>query len=95
MSTSGGDGSRGVGGGGQLVYPTLTTMNYTSWCIRVQAIMEDQGVWEVVEPPEGTSGEKQTEAAASKDKKARSHLLQCLPDDFLMQVTTKKIGKEF
>ncbi|XP_066354828.1 uncharacterized protein [Miscanthus floridulus] len=94
MSTSGGDGSRGVGGGGQQVYPTLTATNYTSWCIRVQEIMEDQGVWEVVEPPEGTSVEKQTEVVASKDKKARSHLLQCLPDDLLMQVAKKKSGKE-
>jgi hypothetical protein len=29
-----------------------------------------------------------------KDKKARAHLLQCLPDDLLMQVTVKKTGKE-
>ena len=51
-------------------------------------------MWEVVELPEGTLGEKQTAVAVSKDKKARSHLLQCLPDDLLMQVAKKKSGKE-
>jgi hypothetical protein len=47
--------------------------------------MEEQGVWEVVEPPEGVS------SAQSED---RAHLLQCLPDDLLMQVAKKKMGKE-
>jgi len=55
--------------------------------------MEDQGVWEVVEPPEGTST-AQTADQSSKDKKVRAHLLQCLPDDLLMQVAKKKTGKE-
>ena len=56
--------------------------------------MEDQGWWEVVELPEGTLAEKQSETVAGKDRKLRSHLLQCLPDDLLMQVATKKSGKE-
>jgi hypothetical protein len=37
--------------------------------------MEDQGVWEVVEPPVRTSEQGQTAAAAAKDKKVRAHLL--------------------
>ena len=45
----------GVSGGGQYAYPPLTVTNYTSWSIGVQAIMEDQGIWDVVEPLEGTS----------------------------------------
>ena len=46
-----GDRSGGAGGGGdRITYPSLTTINYTSWSIRVQAIMEDQGVWEIMEP---------------------------------------------
>jgi hypothetical protein len=58
--------------------------------------MEDQGVWEVVEP----AGESSDQGAAvvvarkAKDTKAWVHLLQCLPDDLLMQVSMKKIGKE-
>jgi len=90
--------SGGAGDGGRVVYPLLTATNYVSWSIRVQAIMEDQGVWEVVEPPEGepatarTTAEK--EKATAKDKKVKAHLLQCLPDDLLMQVAKKKTGKE-
>jgi len=76
MSTSGGsDGGRGDGSRGHhQVFPTLMATNFISWSIGVQAIMEEQGWWEVVEPPEGTSADRQTEAAASKDKKVRAHL---------------------
>jgi len=38
--------------------------------------MEDQGVWEVMEPSEGTSQLGPTEAAVkAKEKKAKAHLL--------------------
>jgi len=80
-------------GGERFQYPSLTATNYTSWSIRVQAIMEDQGVWEIMEP----SGERDAMAVAAaraKDRKAKAHLLQCLPDDLLMQVAGKKTGKE-
>ena len=52
------DRSGGAGGGGsgdRITYPALTATNYTSWNIRVQAIMEDQGVWEIMEPSEELS----------------------------------------
>jgi len=95
MSLTVADGGRGSGDGGhRQVFPTLTTTNYTSWSIRVQAIMEEQGWGEVVEPPEGSSAVKQTEAVAGKDKKVRAHLFQCLSDELLMQVAKKKTGKE-
>ena len=42
--------SGGGSGGGQITYPTLMATNYTSWSIRVQAIIEDQCVWEIMEP---------------------------------------------
>ncbi|CAD6246112.1 unnamed protein product [Miscanthus lutarioriparius] len=92
-----GDRSGGAGGGGDwITYPSLTATNYTSWSIRIQAIMEDQGVWEIMEPS-GESLEQGATAAAAvkaKDKKARAHLLQCLPDDLLMPVAANKTGKE-
>ncbi|XP_047326574.1 uncharacterized protein LOC124930265 [Impatiens glandulifera] len=69
-------------------YPQLTHTNYISWVIRVQAMMEDQGVWEAVESVEGTKIDVRL------DKKARSHLLQALPEDLLMQVANKKTAKE-
>jgi len=57
--------------------------------------MEDQGVWEVVEPSgEAPTGATALAAAKAKDIKAKAHLLQCLPDDLLMQVADKKTGKE-
>jgi hypothetical protein len=40
-------------GGGMVQYPQLTATNYTSWLIRVQAMMEDQGVWEAIVPAGG------------------------------------------
>ena len=93
--SDGGDGARG-GGEARQVYPTLMSSNYTSWCIQVQAIMEDREEWEVVEPdPEAaapTAAEKVKLDA--KDRKVKAHLLQCIPDDILMQVAKKKSGKE-
>jgi hypothetical protein len=68
----------GSGGGGDRIhYPALTATNYTSWSIRVQAIMEDQGVWEIMEPSGETSGRDATAVAAAqaKDRKAKAHLL--------------------
>ncbi|XP_021308378.1 uncharacterized protein LOC110432387 [Sorghum bicolor] len=58
--------------------------------------MEDQGVWEIMEPSGETSSQDATAVAAAKakDRKAKACLLQCLPDDLLMQVAAKKTGKE-
>jgi hypothetical protein len=92
----GGEGGRG-GGEARQVYPTLTNTNYTSWCIRVQAIMEDREEWEVVEPEEGATTDADAARLArikAKDKKIKANLLQCIPDDLLMQVAKKKTGKE-
>ncbi|XP_047313589.1 uncharacterized protein LOC124917063 [Impatiens glandulifera] len=86
--------SKGVGSSGVqqnngiFYYPQLTHTNYISWVIRVQAMMEDQGVWEAIESVEGTGIDVQL------DKKARSHILQALPEDLLMQVANKKTMKE-
>jgi len=58
--------------------------------------MEDQEEWSVVEPdPEAAAptGEEATKRAA-KDRKIKANLLQCIPDDILMQVAKKKTGKE-
>ena len=79
-----GDGARG-GGEARQVYPSLTNTNYTSWCIRVQAIMEDRDEWEVVEPDLAAAPTAEEVAKLrTKDKKIKAHLLQCIPDDILM-----------
>ncbi|XP_031505065.1 uncharacterized protein LOC116267472 [Nymphaea colorata] len=51
-------------------------------------MMEDQGIWEAVEPTTGVAVD------TMKDKKARSHLLQALLEDLLMQVAKKAMVKE-
>jgi hypothetical protein len=59
--------------------------------------MEDREEWEVVEPEEGATTEADAARLARikvKDKKVKAHLLQCIPDDILMQVAKKKSRKE-
>jgi hypothetical protein len=58
--------------------------------------MEDREEWEVVEPDPEAAAPTATESVkiAAKDKKIKAHLLQCIPDDILMQVAKKKTGKE-
>lgn len=54
----------------------------------MQVMMEDQGVWEAIEPVAGSAVNEK------KDKKVRSHLFQALLEDLLMQVARKKTSKE-
>ncbi|KAH7866011.1 hypothetical protein Vadar_014222 [Vaccinium darrowii] len=88
---TGGEGSRGGSGERdtlRYVYPQLTLTNYTCWKIRVKAMMEDQEVWEAIEPAAGAAVD------VKKDKKAKLHLIQCLPEDLLLQVANKATAKE-
>ena len=73
----GGRSDVGGDGGDRITYPSLTATNYTSWSIRVQAIMEDQGVWVIMEPSGETSEQGATAVAmaTTKDRKAKVHLL--------------------
>ncbi|CAD6204411.1 unnamed protein product [Miscanthus lutarioriparius] len=51
----------------------------------------------VVEPEVEEStvlSEAETAKRTAKDRKVKAHLLQCIPDDLLMQVAKKKTGKE-
>ena len=49
-----------------------------------------------MEPDREAAAPTAAEAAklTVKDKKIKAHLLQCIPDDILMQVAKKKTGKE-
>jgi hypothetical protein len=85
MSIDSGEAAQGAAA---ISVPAIEATNYTSWVIRVQAMMEDQGVWEAVEPAVSEAVDEK------KDKKARSHLFQALPEDLLMQVARKKTAKE-
>ena len=71
-----------------MTYPVLSPASYTAWVIKVEAILDAQGLWEAVAPA------ADAEVDARKNKTARAQLLQALPEDILMQVSTKKTAKE-
>ncbi|KAL4352257.1 hypothetical protein GQ457_06G019090 [Hibiscus cannabinus] len=75
-------------GGVPILYPMLTPLNYTVWEIKTEAVLDAQGVWEAVEPAEGT------QVDAKKDKKARAYIVQCIPEDILLQIAKNKTAKE-
>jgi hypothetical protein len=77
------------GAGGSSVsmsYPVLSPASYTAWAIKVESILDAQGLWEAVSPPDNG------EVNAVKNKTARAQLLQALPDDILMQVSERELG---
>jgi hypothetical protein len=79
----------GVGGSSvTLTCPELTPANYTVWAIKVEAILDAQGVWEAVSPVDGATVDEK------KNKMARAQLLGALSEDILMQVSGKKTAKE-
>jgi hypothetical protein len=67
-----------------MSYLVLSPASYTAWAIKVESILDAQGLWEAVSPPDDG------EVNAVKSKTARAQLFQALPDDILMQVSTKK-----
>ena len=80
---------QGAGGSSvSMAYPVLSPAGYTAWAIKVEAILDAQSLWEAVSP----SGNGVVDA--HKNKTARAQLLQALPEDILMQVSTKKTAKE-
>jgi hypothetical protein len=72
-----------------LTCPELTPANYTVWAIKVEAILDAQGVWEAVSPADGTMTVDE-----KKNKTARAQLLGALSEDILMHVSMKKTAKE-
>nr|GEW46659.1 zinc finger, CCHC-type [Tanacetum cinerariifolium] len=65
----------------------LKGANYTTWAIRMQIILEANGLWEMIEPNE------KTEADNKKDKTAIAFLYQAIPEDQLFQITKYKTAK--
>ncbi|KAE8773140.1 retrotransposon protein [Hordeum vulgare] len=58
--------------------------------IKVEADLDDAGLWEAVVPPE----EAASAVIAKKDKPARAYLLRALSDDLMLQVAAKKTAAE-
>ena len=70
-----------------MAMPMLTADNYTVWAIKAQAILDVHTVWEAVVPGDAAVN-------ARKDKMARALLLGALPEDVLLQVSTKLTARE-
>ncbi|GJZ62722.1 putative zinc finger, CCHC-type containing protein, partial [Tanacetum coccineum] len=68
--------------------PVLTSTNYTTWAIKMEAIMDVQGLWESIEPAAGVAVDEK------KSKMARAFIFQAIPKDILMQVANKKTARE-
>nr|GEX91091.1 zinc finger, CCHC-type [Tanacetum cinerariifolium] len=65
----------------------LKPSNYSLWAIRMQIILEANGLWEMVEPNE------KTQADNKKDKTAIAFLYQALPEKQLLQIINHKTAK--
>ena len=68
--------------------PSLTSANYTSWAIKVEVILDAQGLWEAVALADVATVD------VKKSKRARALLLGGLSEDILMQVATSSTTKE-
>ncbi|GJX27948.1 ribonuclease H-like domain, reverse transcriptase, RNA-dependent DNA polymerase [Tanacetum coccineum] len=71
----------------QFQCPILKPLNYSLWAIRMQIILEANGLWEMIEPLESTQADNK------KDKTAIAFLYQALPEEQLLQITKHKTAK--
>ncbi|GKD15489.1 zinc finger, CCHC-type containing protein, partial [Tanacetum coccineum] len=71
----------------QFQCPMLKPSNYSLWAIRMQIILEANGLWEMIEPLESTQDDNR------KDKTAIAFLYQSLPEEQLLQITKHKTAK--
>ncbi|GJT45563.1 zinc finger, CCHC-type containing protein [Tanacetum coccineum] len=65
----------------------LKPSDYSLWAIRMQIILEANGLWEMIEPLETTQSNNK------KDKTAIAFLYQSLPEEQLLQITKHKTAK--
>nr|GEY70646.1 zinc finger, CCHC-type [Tanacetum cinerariifolium] len=71
----------------QFYCPMQKPSNYSLWAIRMQIILEANGLWEMIEL------NRKTQADNKKDKTAIAFLYQALPKEKLLQITKHKTAK--
>nr|GEY17576.1 zinc finger, CCHC-type [Tanacetum cinerariifolium] len=76
-----------IGSTTHLQCPMLKGTNYTTWAIRMQIILEANGLSEMIEPNE------KTQADNKKDKTGIAFLYQALPEEQLLQIAKHKNTK--
>ena len=83
--TSAGAASSG-GSGSTLLWPMLTSTNYTEWAMLMQCNYEAMEIWEAIEP--GTNVKR------PQDRQAMSALLRSVPKEMWTTLGAKKSVKE-
>ncbi|KAJ9557995.1 hypothetical protein OSB04_012609 [Centaurea solstitialis] len=86
-NTGQGDSSKILGSTTHFSCPILNSTNYTTWAIRMQVILEANGLWDMIEP------QPTTQADAKKDKTAIAYLYQALPEEQLLLISKYKTAK--
>ncbi|GKC30488.1 zinc finger, CCHC-type containing protein [Tanacetum coccineum] len=76
-----------IGSATHFQCPILKGANYTTWAIRMQIILEANGLWEIIEPNETTQADNK------KDKTATAFIYQALSEEQLLQITKHKTAK--
>lgn len=71
-----------------LQCPSLTSTNYSIWAIKLKAIFNVHGLWEVIEPQEGGVVDPK------KNNQAIAYLYQAMPEEMIMQVANLITAKE-
>ncbi|GJX85869.1 zinc finger, CCHC-type containing protein [Tanacetum coccineum] len=73
----------------QFQCPMLKPSNYSLWAIRMQIILEANGLWETIEPLKTTQPDNK-----KSDKTCKSSILyQALPEEQFLQITKHKTAK--
>ena len=76
-----------IGSTSHFQCPMLKGTHYTTWAIRMQVILEANGLWEMIEPQSTTQADKK------KDKTAIAYIYQSLPEDQLLHISKYKTAK--
>ena len=84
-----GDSYKVLGSTTHFPCPMLNSSNYTTWAIRMQIILEANGLWEAIEPQSTTKSDEK------RDKTAIAYLYQSLPEDQLLLISKYKSAKAF
>ncbi|KAD7476991.1 hypothetical protein E3N88_00127 [Mikania micrantha] len=59
--------------------PILTSANYNTWAIKMEAIMDAHGLWDAIEPPTGAVVEEK------KSKQVKAFIFHAIPEEILAQ----------
>lgn len=82
------EGPKNKNGTMALTYPMLSKSNYTTWAMKMRAVMKAHGIWEAIEP---------THPKATVDVKANRFavvvIYQAVPEDILLAMAEKTSAK--